>query len=440
MACVHCGFCLPACPTYRVLGDEADSPRGRLHLMRAVSEGRLPASDPAFQTHIDRCLGCRACEPVCPSGVQYGVLLEHARETAREARGSGPATRGLLAVFGRRWSSRLAGGLGRLLRATRLPALLARVLPDVAGLHAIRTGMAMLAASAPGRSVRNASGGEPAGALDRPVPEAGPEGASDLASAAVAGPTTGDRVALLPGCVQAGLFGRVGEAVRRTLAVNGYQVVERPDPGCCGALHAHAGELSAARDAARRHIAALEATDADWVGVDAAGCGAAMKGYDALLEDDPEWRDRAAAFVSRVRDVTELLAAAGPRAGASLEMAVAYDPPCHLLHAQGVREAPLRVLDAVPGVRRVPVENAEGCCGGAGVYGLTHRELGGVIGRAKAKALSASGADAVATGNPGCMMQIRATLLLEGVDLEVVHPVELLDESYRRAGLYDERE
>ena len=439
LACVHCGFCLPACPTYRVLGDEADSPRGRLHLMRAVAEGRLPASDAGFQTHIDRCLGCRACEPVCPSGVEYGFLLEHAREAAREAGQAGTATRALVGVFGRPWASRVAGALGRVARATGLAALLARIFPDVAGLHSTRTGLAMLAATRPGRWATPV--GAEVASIGAPGGEVLPRGVASEAREAAAGhPEAGDAVAILPGCVQAGLFRRVGQATRRTLTANGYRVVDVADPGCCGALHAHAGELEAAREAARRQIGAFESVGADWMAVDAAGCGAAMKGYGALLEEDPAWRDRARAFADRIRDVSEMLAAAGPRPGAPLPVSVAYDPPCHLLHAQGVDDEVKRLLDAIPALRRVPVENAEGCCGGAGVYGLTHRELGGAIGKAKAEALAASGADVVATGNPGCMMQIGGTLLLEGIRLEVVHPVELLDESYRRAGFYDDRQ
>ncbi len=439
LACVHCGFCLPACPTYRVLGDEADSPRGRLHLMRAVAEGRLPASDTAFQTHIDRCLGCRACEPVCPSGVEYGILLEHAREMARKAAEAGPATRALVGVFGRPRVSRVAGVLGRVLRATGVASVLARLLPGVGVLHPARTGLAMLAATRPGRWARPGGGGPgPTAALEDAGSGGGAEAGERMGSAG--GPEPGDAVGLLPGCVQAGLFRRVGEATRRTLTANGFRIVEADDPGCCGALHAHAGALEAAREAARRQISVFEAGGVDWVAVDAAGCGAAMKGYGALLEDDAEWRDRARAFADRVRDVSEMLAAAGPRPGAPLPLSVAYDPPCHLLHAQGVDDEVKRLLDAVPGLRRVQVENAEGCCGGAGVYGLTHRELGGTIGRAKVEALAASGADVVATGNPGCMMQIGGTLILEGIRLEVVHPVELLDESYRRAGLYDDRQ
>ena len=440
LACVHCGFCLPACPTYRVLGDEADSPRGRLHLMRAVAEGRLPASDPDFQAHIDRCLGCRACEPVCPSGVEYGILLEHAREMAREARAAGYATRALVGVFGRPRTSRMAGALGRAVRATGLASLLARVLPGVGGLHSARTGLAMLAATRPGRWSGRA-GEEARGAPGGTVGDA-PSGGSAAGEqeTAAGAPKPGDAVALLPGCVQAGLFRRVGDATRRTLTANGFRVVSAPDPGCCGALHAHAGDLAAAREAARRQIRAFESGGARWLVVDAAGCGAAMKGYGALLENDPEWRDRARDFAARVRDVSEVLAAVGPRPGAPVSLSVAYDPPCHLLHAQGVDDEVNRLFDAVPGLRRVQVDNAEGCCGGAGVYGLTHRELGGAIGKAKARALAASGADVVATGNPGCMMQIGGTLLLEGIRLEVVHPVELLDESYRRAGLYDDRQ
>jgi glycolate oxidase iron-sulfur subunit len=207
--------------------------------------------------------------------------------------------------------------------------------------------------------------------------------------------------------------------------------------GCCGALHAHSGELDAAREAARRQISAFEEAGVDWIGVDAAGCGAAMKGYGALLEGDPAWEARARGFAERVRDVSELLADAGPRPGGRLDVTVAYDPPCHLLHGQGV-DRPIRALfDAVPGLTLKPVRNAEGCCGGAGIYGITHRELGGAVGGDKVAALAEAGAEIVATGNPGCMMQIGGGLLLHGVSMEVVHPLELLDASYRTGGVYD---
>ena len=418
LACVHCGFCLPACPTYRVLGDEADSPRGRLHLMRAVVEGRLDAADPSFRTHLDRCLGCRACEPVCPSGVPYGELLEHARQEVVQAGRPGMTARLLLWVFGSRLPNRWAGLKGRFLRATRLPALVARKLPMGGILGLSRTGLAMLAASAPWPGLGR--GGRGLGGNTSPEPAPGPRGS----------------VGVLRGCVQQGLFARVGEATRRTLAANGYRLREVADAGCCGALHAHLGALEDARAAARRQIAAFEAAGVDWVAVDAAGCGAAMKAYGALLEDDSVWRDRAAAFAARVRDVSELLALAGPRVGGRLELTAAYDPPCHLLHGQGV-DAPVHsMLSAIPGLAVIRVPNGDRCCGGAGIYGLTQRDLAGEIAKEKLEAVVGTGADVVLTGNPGCMMQIGGGLLLAGEEMGVVHPVELLDESYRRGDVY----
>lgn len=441
LACVHCGFCLPACPTYRALGDEADSPRGRLHLMRALEEGRIADDDPSLHLHLDRCLGCRACEPVCPSGVVYGELLEHTRARLVRARPPGVATRLLLAVFGTRWSNALAGWGGRLLRRTGLPALLARRLPPEGPTHGVRLGLAMLAASAPWRgleggrtgSVEGGRGPEP---VPHPPPDPHPSPVAAGAPVAVDTPALPLRVGVLAGCVQQGLFRRVGAATRRTLAANGYQVVEVPDPGCCGALHAHAGALEGARDRARRVIRAFQDAGVDRVAVDAAGCGAAMKGYGVLLEDDPVWRDRATAFSATVRDVSELLAQAGPRSGAAIPLEVAYDPPCHLLHGQGVSQAVAQVLGAIPGLRVVTVPDGDRCCGGAGIYGLTHRELGGAVAGEKVRAVTAAGCPVVLTGNPGCMMQIGAGLLLAGEETGVVHPVELLDESYRRAGIH----
>ncbi|MEJ2538436.1 MAG: heterodisulfide reductase-related iron-sulfur binding cluster [Gemmatimonadota bacterium] len=449
---MHCGFCLPACPTYRVLGDEADSPRGRLHLMRAVTEGRLAASDPAFQTHIDRCLGCRACEPVCPSGVEYGLLLEHARATAAEARPPGLLARTLLLAFGRKGPNRVMGWMGRLLRTGGAAGLLARALPGLTGLHAPRTGLAMLASTRPGNRWRRAaaltSGTTGSRGQDAPPdrdesrelggpPQRTSTGPAHESASPSSPPAEGrGSVGLLEGCVQAGLFRRVGAAAVRTLEANGYPVRRVHQAGCCGALHAHSGELESAKERARRQIRAFDEAGVEWVAVDAAGCGAAMKGYGALLEDDPGWRERAAAFSARVRDVSELLAEAGPRAGASLPLAVAYDPPCHLLHGQGVDAPVRRLFAAVPDLTLVPLRDAEQCCGGAGIYGITHRELGGKIGRDKVRALLESGAEVVATGNPGCMMQIGGGLLLEGSALEVVHPIELLDASYRKGGVY----
>ena len=434
LTCVHCGFCLPACPTYVRLGDENDSPRGRLHLMRAVVEGRLDPADPAFQRHIDRCLGCRACEPVCPSGVPYGDLLELARAEASEATGRDLPTRLLLAVFA---SDRLGSWtllLGRMLRATGIPALLARILPTRGRLGGIRLAFGMLAATRPvplGRAGRPAPGpgeGHPAPAQRgaATAPSEAPDASSPVRT----------RVALLRGCVQEGLFGHVNEATERVLESNGAELVRAPGQGCCGALHAHAGDLDTARELARRNVDAFEASGADAVVVNAAGCGAAMKGYGHLLAGDPAYGERAARLAERVRDVSEALGEDGPAPGEPLRARVAYDPPCHLLHAQGVQDPPRRLLEAA-GVELVPVEEAAECCGGAGIYGLTHPELGGRIGGDKVDRLAASGVHLVATGNPGCIMQIGAGLRGSGRRLPVVHPVELLDESYRRGGRYD---
>ncbi len=419
--CVHCGFCLPACPTYRRLGDEADSPRGRLHLMRAVTEGRLDPGSDAYQLHIDRCLGCRACEPVCPSGVAYGHLLELARGVGRAARRPSLLSRLLPRVFGTPWIARPAMLAARLFRATKIPALAARLRFGGGPPGPIRLGMAMLAASAPGgRPASSAPGTRRQAARPRAPRPA----------------TPAPRVAILTGCVQAGLFARVNAATVRVLRANGYEVVAAPAQGCCGALHAHAGDLGRAAELARRNVEAFEAAGADYIALNASGCGAAMAGYGSLLGGDEEIAGRAEAVAARVRDVSELLAMRGPLPGGEIPIAVTYDPPCHLLHAQGVSGPPETVLRAVPGVEIVPLAGAAECCGGAGIYGLTHRELGAWIGGDKVRSVVESGAAALVTGNPGCMMQIGAGLRLAGRTTRILHVVELLDASYERGGVY----
>ena len=428
MPCVHCGFCLPACPTYVRLGDENDSPRGRLYLMRAVVEGRLSPESDAFQTHIDRCLGCRACEPVCPSSVAYGVLLEAARESVYRARRTPAVVRVLLAVFSSRawtdWSMRLA----RIVRGLGVAGVAAKWIPGNRFFHPLRFGLAMLEASrGPRLSFEPSSGG---GAPN----ESGAASSGD-------GPGRGEgdrgRVVILRGCVQAGLFGRVNDATERVLRANGYEVIEVSEQGCCGALHTHAGDAVGARELARSNVQALASAEVDFIAVNAAGCGAALKEYGHLLEADEEYREVAAALAASTRDISELLAGDALRVGAPLPARVTYDAACHLCHAQGLRQEPRALLGAIPELAVLPLRDEEECCGGAGIYGITHAELGADIGADKVSAVVATGAEIVATGNPGCMMQIGAGLLLEGSDIVARHPVELLDESYRRAGFYD---
>lgn len=462
LACVHCGFCLSACPTYREIGLESDSPRGRLDLMRAVAEGRLEADDPAFRRHIDQCLGCRACEPVCPSGVPYGFLLERARGTIAAAAGVSWMTRLLIVAYTNPVVAPLATAASRVLRGSGLARLLARILPRV--LAGPRFGLAMLAASAPWTGLRRgprdgAGSVEPAGPQAEPPPgsladdvaadgtrvfasphalmaaypvatSAAPHGSAETGARAMEAPAV--RVGLLAGCVQASLFDRVNAATERVLRVNGCELVPVSGQVCCGALDAHAGRLERAKALARRNIEAFEAAGAEVVAVNAAGCGAMMKEYPEQLKDDVAWHERAASFAGRVRDVSELLQERGLATGGPVPVRVTYDAPCHLHHGQRIREAPLRLLDAIPGLERIPLPGAEDCCGGAGLYGVSHPELGGAILARKVDAIRSTGAAVVTTPNPGCIMQIGAGLLLAGLDVPAVHPVELLDESYRR--------
>ena len=407
LACVHCGFCLTACPTYTRLGDEADSPRGRIYLMRAVQEGRLPADDPAVATHIDRCLGCRACETVCPSGVEYGWLLERTRDTINQQAGSSVMARALLFSFGNRRIASVVSFFSRLLRATGIPRVVARITPKSFG--KLKFSMAMLAATSASPRLKNR-------AFRR----------STTAEAR-------GRVALLLGCVQEGLYSRVNRATEYVLRVNGYEIVDVPAQSCCGALHAHSGELDGSRDAARRNIAAFEKAGVDYIIVNAAGCGAQMKQYTELLEHDAEFHERARAFVSRVRDVSEFLSSIELKRGAPLPLRATFDAPCHLYHAQRITSAPLDVLRSIPELELVPLPRADECCGGAGIYGLLHQDLGGRILQDKIEAVASTNVDVVTTPNPGCMMQIGAGLIIHGRGESVVHPVELLAESYRRA-------
>ncbi len=441
LTCVHCGLCLPACPTYRILGDENDSPRGRLYLLRAQLEGREGGSG-ARRMHLGRCLGCRACETVCPAGVPYGALLE--RERADRLQGRPAAARWGRAVLwmltGRGIGRFLCAGL-RLIRGAGAARWAGRVIAGRAGLAA-----RLLDATRP-RS----------GALRRlvsaPATVSSPTASPDVSRPGEGqdAPGTAPRsYALLEGCVMRGLFGHVHEASRAALSEGGFTERSAPRQSCCGALHAHAGHLSRARQLAKRNIAAFEADDADYIVADAAGCGAALRQYREWLEDDPRWADAAARFSDRVRDVMELVAEGADTGGSGAQSTsrcpagstgeldsqgsaprVGYDAPCHLLHAQRVDSAPFVALRARTGLEMEPLPSSSDCCGGAGLYNLFHSGLSARILERKVDEIRAGRYDAVATGNPGCIMQIGAGLYAAGLAIPVVHPVELL----RSAGL-----
>ena len=406
--CVHCGFCLPACPTYEVTADEADSPRGRIVLMRALARHELPADDAALALHLDRCLGCRACEGVWPSGVAYGPALEAARSRIARARGQSAALLAGLWLLARPARQRVLWALARAARATRVPETLVRGAARSIGTAPpppAVLALAMLAATRP----RN---GREAG-----VPDAG------------RGAVT---VALFRGCVMDGLFGHVHDATVRVLARNGLAVTEVRGQACCGALAAHAGEEGAARELARANVLAFDAAAPGApIVTNSAGCGAMLKAYGEILADEPApLAERARAFAARVRDVSELLAERGPRRAGPLPLRVAYDAPCHLHHAQKVVDAPLAVLRAIPDLELVPLEGSDRCCGSAGIYSLLQPHLSLEVLELKLGAIAAAAPDVVATGNPGCLMQIGAGALLSGLRVELRHPVELLDRAY----------
>lgn len=398
--CVHCGFCLPACPTYTAFGDENDSPRGRIVLMRALLEGELPTSGRDARLHLDRCLGCRGCETACPSGVPYGHLLEATRATLADQQPVAPVARLILGVFARPTLLRLAMAAARLLRASGLPRLMAR-LPGRLGFA-----NAMLASTSPALP----------GARYTPRPS------QDRGA-----------VTMLDGCVMKGLFAHVNAATRRTMAENGYAAVESPGQRCCGALHAHSGDVECARRLARANIAAFERTGDAPICVNSAGCGAMMKEYGQLLAHDPAWKDRAVAMSARVRDVSELLAAAGPVEGAPLPRRATYDAPCHLQHAQRITAPPLQLLAAIPALELSPLRDSDMCCGSAGIHNLVEPESSERALDPKLRNIADTRASWVATGNPGCLMQIGAGLLQSGSATRAVHPVELLDASYAAA-------
>lgn len=403
--CVHCGLCLQSCPTYRVTGRETSSPRGRIYLMRGHAEGRL--DDPALLAEeAFLCLGCRACETACPSGVRYGEILEKTRAVVRMQQPEGWLVRAierfaLREIVPRRVRLGRLVGLLALVQRIGLDRLATRVLPK------------RLAASV---------------SLLPRIPVASERRRMPAFTPAV-GPRRG-RVALFEGCVMPEFFGRVNDAARLVLARAGYDVVVPEAQGCCGALHAHAGDLDRAATLARANakVFGAELAGIDAVIVTSAGCSAALREQAHWIGQD------GAAFAGGVRDVLEFLDAVGARLELSpIPRRVCYDDPCHLIHAQGIAAAPRRLLASIPKLELVAHRNPEACCGAAGIYNLTHPEMSASVLAPKLDALADADPEIVATANPGCAMQLAAGLAGRGIAARVVHPIELLEEASRPA-------
>jgi glycolate oxidase iron-sulfur subunit len=416
MECVHCGLCLPTCPTYAELGVEMDSPRGRIYLMRAVVDGRLSLSA-AYQQHISQCLGCRACETACPSGVKFGQLLEGARAQIEQA--DAPQHPSLA-----RWLRALAfrgilphpmvlGALGNLL-----------LLYQASGLRAL-VNHPSLRRWLPERLTT----------LDRLLPVL-PKRAH-RARLRETTPAQGERrgrVGFVSGCVTPIFFAQINDATVQLMAANGFEVITPRAQRCCGALHAHAGEREDARRLARHNLEAFAQARVDWIVVNAAGCGAMLKEYHELLQHDALLSGAAKQFSERVLDVSQFFDRfqfRGPLG--QLKLRVAYDDPCHLLHGQRVKDEPRRLLRSIPGLELLDVPEADWCCGSAGIYNLVHPELSHQILQRKMTHLAAVNPDVITTGNPGCLIQIGLGAKQHGLRAAVVHPIELLYGAYLAA-------
>jgi glycolate oxidase iron-sulfur subunit len=406
--CVHCGFCLPTCPTYALWGEEMDSPRGRIYLMKMAAEGTA-TMNPTWVGHFDACLGCVACMTACPSGVDYGKLIEATRAQIERN-------------YPRSASERLFRRL--LLRTMARPARLRALLLPVriyqkTGLQTLarKTGMLNLLP----KRFRSAEALLPTltsnGTLPRVIPAQGERRR---------------RVGLLTGCVQSVMFSGVNNATARVLSAEGCEVVVPAGQQCCGALMVHAGEEHEAQGFARKIIEIFEGAQVDTIVINAAGCGSNVKEYGHLLRDDPQFADRARQFAAKCKDVSEVLAELEPRATRHpLALRVAYHDACHLQHAQNVRTPPRSLMQKIPGLELKEVAEAALCCGSAGIYNLVQPEAAQELGDRKAANITAIKPQVVATGNPGCILQIQSALKRQGANIPVVHTIELLDASIR---------
>ena len=409
--CVHCGFCLTTCPTYLLWGEEMDSPRGRIQLMKMASEGDIAMTE-TFTTHIDRCLGCMACVTACPSGVQYDKLIEATRPQIERNHRRTPGDRlfrslifsifpypaRLRVLTPLLWLYQKSGAKGLLETPLAKKLIPARLLGMEAILPTIRLTSLLSRPKAFNRAKQ----------------------------------TKRRRVGLLTGCIQRVFFDDVNAATIRVLTAEGCDVVIPPTQGCCGALSIHSGREVEGLNYARGLIDTFEAWGVDTVVVNVAGCGSSLKEYGHLLRDDPEYAERAKAFSASVRDISELLAELTPVAPRHpINLRVAYHDACHLAHAQGVRRQPREVLRSIPGIELTDIPEAEVCCGSAGTYNLLEPATANQLGERKARNILSMQPDMIATANPGCLLQIKASLNRLGTPIPSLHPVQLVDASIR---------
>ncbi|RPH68210.1 MAG: 4Fe-4S dicluster domain-containing protein [Myxococcaceae bacterium] len=414
--CVHCGFCLPHCPTYQSWGEEMDSPRGRIDLMRGLRDGKIPMT-PTVASHFDRCLGCLACVTACPSGVRYDVLIEETRakveHTHRRSLGERLFRGMVFALFPRPGRLRVVGAFLLLYARSGLQWLVRK-----SGiLRLLPANLQQMEALTPEIGFKD---------LTRQLPERVP----------ATGPARA-RVGVVAGCVQRVFFPGVNDATIRVLAAEGCEVVVPPGQGCCGALSMHSGRDEESLRYARGLIERFEHTPVDAIVINAAGCGSHLKDYGRLFRNDPAWAERARAFSAKVKDVHEFLVALGPARAARhpISARVTYHDACHLAHGQRIRSQPRALLRSIPGLQLVEVADGEQCCGSAGTYNLFQPESADEVGERKVAAVLRTRPQLLASANPGCTLHIQRLLKAKGMSLPAAHPVEILDASIRGVGL-----
>lgn len=408
--CVHCGLCLPTCPTYRETGNEIASPRGRIYLMRSVAEGRISLSQ-SVSDAMDLCLGCRACETACPSGVRFGALLESMRAQAKSCGQHRTLAKRIEQFF--------------LRTVVPNPKRLRFVVNGIYWLQRLRV-LTVLRWLFPSRLRRS---------FDALPPVASPHERTSLASLFAARGVTRARVGYFVGCVMPEFFGSVQRASIQVLVQNGFEVIVPDTQGCCGALHAHSGDLETARGLLAKNVRAFREADVDCVIVDSAGCGAALRDCENWFYEEAELeltsqKDRHW-LASVTRDISQFLFEQGiERPTCEFSLRVCYDDPCHLLHGQRVADAPRALLQQIPGLQLIEQEDAAACCGAAGIYNLTHPEMSSAVWQRKLASIEKANPDVVATGNPGCLLQFRAGFAERGLRIRALHPIEILAKAY----------